>query len=111
MACVERVLELELTWCFTDSHAETAPALYYDDWGKRDSVDWDLMKSKWWNDDVGHPDRKRRRQAEFLVHEHVPWGAIDAIGVYSDGVASEVRELLAGATHRPAVQVERAWYY
>jgi len=56
-------------------------------------------------------DRKRRKQAEFLVHRFFPWHLITEIGVIDDKVAGRVTELLEGATHKPPVNVHKLWYY
>ena len=69
------------------------------------------MKSKWWNDTVKEMDRKRRRQAEFLVHDFFPWELVTKIGVIDNGVAEQVNEILQRAPHRPTVVVKGSWYY
>ena len=56
-------------------------------------------------------DRKRRRQAKFLVHDFFPWELVTRIGVINNGMAEQVTEILQGAAHRPTVVVERSWYY
>ncbi|MEN9425273.1 MAG: hypothetical protein RL122_2656, partial [Pseudomonadota bacterium] len=59
------------------------------------------------------PDRKRRRQAEFLVHQCVPWACIAGIGVYDAAQQSRVTSILdnAPSIHKPTVKVLRKWYY
>lgn len=59
------------------------------------------------------PDRKRRKQAEFLVHRSVPWNWFDEIGVISQTMARQVRKVLdeTEVEHRPRVAVEPKWYY
>ncbi|UTW68357.1 DUF4433 domain-containing protein [Anaerobacillus sp. HL2] len=44
-------------------------------------MDWDVMESKYWFDTDDDPDRKRRRQAEFLVLRHFPLELVLGIGV------------------------------
>lgn len=56
-------------------------------------------------------DLKEKRQAEFLVHDWCPWSAIEMIGVMDQEIAARVQETLAGAEHRPRVEVHRDWYY
>lgn len=56
-------------------------------------------------------DRKRQRQAEFLVHDFFPWGLVTKIGVIDDGVVEQVNAILQGAAHRPAVVAKGSWYY
>jgi hypothetical protein len=44
-------------------------------------VDLPLMRERYWKDTEDDPDRERRRQAEFLVHDRAPWEVIEEIGV------------------------------
>jgi hypothetical protein len=95
-------------WAFTDRHAELGYALYATATAQERIVDWSLMPLVYWNNP---PEVREKRQAEFLVHDQFPWSAVQQIGVYDERTAAEVLGLLAGATYRPAVTVERAWYY
>ena len=68
-ATVEAVARTGLAFAFTDGHAELAVTDYFDDLTKLpEIVDWEVMRSEYWNDTADQPDRKRKRQAEFLVH-------------------------------------------
>lgn len=59
------------------------------------AVDWPLMLSEYWNSTAEDPDRRERRQAEFLVHRHVPWSLIDSVCAHSPEVARSVQAVLA----------------
>jgi hypothetical protein len=50
-------------------------------------------------------DRKRRRQAEFLVHRFFPWTLVDEIGVMTRQMAHDVQQILQTSAHRPQVTV------
>lgn len=76
-----------------------------------DQIDWRIMQERYWNDTDVDGDRKRRRQAEFLVHRFVPWVLCREIGVINTRIAEEVNTVLQAAIHRPFVHVRRAWYY
>jgi hypothetical protein len=111
VSSVERVLADGYPYCFTDGHAEMGPTLCYDDWyANKDKVPWNVMSSRYWNDTPAEPDRKRQRQAEFLIRDTFPWSAIETIGVYDDNVKQEVLQLVA-RPKAPPVIVHRAWYY
>ena len=69
----EAVRKARLRWVFTEGHADMRFTDFFDDLKDLDKIDWDLMQSRYWNDTNDDPDRKRRRQAEFLVHEFFPW--------------------------------------
>jgi hypothetical protein len=76
-------------WCFTDGHADMGMTEFCDDLGRMtDLVSAEIMQSQYWNDTAEQPDRKRRRQAEFLVHECFPWKLIREIGVHDASIAA-----------------------
>ncbi|MCC6443884.1 MAG: DUF4433 domain-containing protein [Armatimonadetes bacterium] len=56
-------------------------------------------------------DRKRRRQAEFLVYRLIPWTAITEIGVINRVMNGKVREYLSQAEYVSPVSIRRDWYY
>jgi hypothetical protein len=70
-------------------------------------VDWSAVKANDWRD----PIIQDRKQAEFLVHEFVPWRAIEGIGVLNPSIAAEVSEILLRNAHRPTVVIKPEWYY
>ncbi|CAN5890608.1 toxin-antitoxin system toxin DarT [soil metagenome] len=90
-------------WCFIDGHLTRAWAQFGATMDELDErVDFDVMRARWWHE----PDEMRSaRQAEFLVHDAVPWEYVALVVVMNDGVADEVEELLAnvGADHTPKV--------
>lgn len=92
-------------WAFTDRHAELAHALHFDDLADLGEVPWHVMDVKYWS------QVKEERQAEFLVHDFFPWTAVEAVGVWGQATATKVHQAMRAASHRPAVSVEREWYY
>jgi len=71
-------------WCFTNGHAKTAITEFYNDIGHLDQVDWSLVKQRYWSNTEEDFDRVRRKQAEFLVKDHVPVNCISGIATYND---------------------------
>jgi hypothetical protein len=108
---VERVVHEDLRFVFTDGHAEMAISRQFTDLAHLDQIDWSVMQGKWWNDTPEHPDRKRRRQAEFLIHDVAPWILIEQIGVASDAARQNVEALLAAAEDTTPISVRPEWYY
>lgn len=93
------------TFAFTDRHAYLAHALYFDDVADLHHVPWHVMNARQWQ------AVKEERQAELLVHRFVPWTAVIGIGVRSEEVAEQVRQILRGQVHIPGVKVQPSWYY
>lgn len=71
------------------------------------------MRSGLWTDTEEHPDRMRRRQAEFLVHETFPWDAVEFLAVKNENVKRRLDVHLAEEWPdlvRP-VKVAPGWYF
>lgn len=95
-------------WAFTDRHAELGHAEFFDNLNDLHQVDWSVMPKKYWNNP---PITQELRQAEFLVHDWFRFEAVHEIAVIDAAMAGQVRSLLAGWGHQPAVHVRRNWYY
>lgn len=107
----EAILQSGLPFVFTDGHAEMDISHYYQDLRDLNKIDWEVMRSKYWKDTNEDGDRKRRRQAEFLVREFFPFSLFGKIGTYNQTIARQVLALLSKTEPRPVVQAEPAWYY
>lgn len=95
----------------TDGHAEQALSSQFGTLDGLDEVDWNIMHTKYWLDTDEDGDRKRRRQAEFLVHDEVPFNAVRLIGVCDEDPRAEVANMLAGTGFEPEIRIRKDWYY
>jgi hypothetical protein len=100
-----------LGFVFTDGHGIMAFTEFFDDLAHLDEVDWPLMEARYWADTDDDLDRKRRRQAEFLVHRRFPVALIQGIGVINEGKKQETEALLTEFGLAIPVAVKRGWYY
>ena len=90
---IEDIANLSVAFAYTDGHAIMDYSDFYDDLNYLDLViDWKLMKSNYWFDTNDEPNRKCRRQAEFLVHRFVPWTLIKEIGVINDNIKKKLKQ-------------------
>lgn len=112
VSSVESVDAANVDSVFTDGHADMPPLTsFYKNRKDLAKVDWELMKSKYWHDTDEHPDRCRRRQAEFLVHRFFPWSLISQIAVQNGSILENIREILRDVIHKPEIIIEGSWYY
>jgi len=111
VASVEEVVREGLVFTFTEGHAVMDISHFYNNLRDLDKINWDIMDSRYWYDTIQDGDRKRRRQAEFLVHEFFPFTFFDSIGVINQTMARQVTGLLQPLVKKPVVQVVPAWYY
>lgn len=109
---VETVARAGKPFVFTDRHPLSASPRFSNDLSHLNHyVDWNVMHSKYWHDCPGYPDRKSRRQAEFLVYQQLEWRLIERIGVFDSARRDAVLQVLQRANHQPPVVVQREWYY
>lgn len=111
VSTAEAVRVANLSFVFTDGHGIITFTEFFDDLSQLNQIDWDVMGSRYWNDTLEDNDRKRRRQAEFLIHNFFPWQLVIEIGVINGTMLAQVDKLLQNATHQPKVTVYRDWYY
>ena len=108
---VEAVSESELVFTFTDGHAVMDYSDFYEDLDNLRMIDWEVMESKYWADRDDDPNRKCKRQAEFLIHNSFPWGLIQEIGVINQSVRAEVCQILQQVNDFTPVHIYPNWYY
>ena len=108
---LEIVASSTLVWCFTDGHAAEHLTFFFENPTDLAKIDWGVIGSTSWGNTLADPDRKRKKQAEVLVHQQFPWSSISSIGVFDAAMQSTVQGYLASATHKPVVSVQKSWYY
>jgi hypothetical protein len=95
-------------YVFTDGHGLAGFTQWFDDLARLDAVDWNLVAERYWADNPDDNDRKRRKQAEFLVWQSLDWGLIGGIGVFNLAMKTRVEGILQQYPHRKAVAVKVA---
>ena len=108
---VENIVERQLTYVFTDGHPVQEPKAFFNDVTEIGHVDLGLMTKPMWNDTDSDPDRMRRRQAEFLVHQKLDWSDIRAIGVRTVAARNWVQQTMGQLTYKPRCYIRPTWYY
>lgn len=99
-----------LDYVFTDGHAVMGFTDFFKNLEDLDKIDWEVMVSRFWFDTEEDPDRKRRRQAEFLVHKDVPIDLLLGFAVKNEKMSRKVEELIRKFNIDKPVAI-RPWYY
>ncbi|MDQ4033885.1 MAG: DUF4433 domain-containing protein [Actinomycetota bacterium] len=95
VSSVQIVDEAGLRWVFSDGNCGARITDHYNQLHDLETaVDWDVMRAQMWADTDEDGDRKRRRAAEFLVHERFPLACIRASVVKTERMAARVRPVL-----------------
>ena len=110
---VRKVRELQLPFIFTDGHPLSSELTTFFDRidALPSTLDWDVLCAHVWRNTEEDADRKRRRQAEFLIHGAVPWSLVKGIAVQSESMRDRAASLLGMSTHQPKVALLPEWYY
>lgn len=99
-------------FAFTDGHGIMRTTTFFDDLRHlKARIDWKIMEAKYWRDTNEDPDRKRRRQAEFLAFRFVPWSIIDSVAAMRPAEVVTIRKIMYEAGHKTPVEWRPAWYY
>jgi len=69
------------------------------------------LEAHYWNDTEEDNDRKRRRQAEFLVHQSCDLENILGLAVKSEQKKKEVNDLLLKNNSTLKALVRSNWYF
>lgn len=100
-----------LHYVFTDAHAIRRLTNFYTDLENLSEIDWDVMQASVWTDTNDDPNRKARRQAEFLVHNEVPLSACLGFAVYSFQTKQKVEKMLENTNLVLPVAIRRQFYF
>lgn len=111
VSTVQQVLSEEIPFVFTDGHAIMSYSEFFNDPNDLKQIDWGIMSSRYWNDTTEYPDRKRKRQAEFLVFEFFSIDSVLEIGVINDTSQDQALKILQSNSINIPVNVRREWYY
>ena len=111
MTTVERVQREGASFVFCDGHPLADLTVFSGDLARLPTqLDWETLQARRWNNTEADPDRKRRRQAEFLVQKSVSWNVVRGLAVRTEAARRDVEELLQGVPC-PKIAVIPDWYY
>ncbi len=111
VSTVQSLEENGLSFVFTDGHAIMALSHFYNNTQDLQRLSWDIINAKYWFDTLQNPDRKRRKQAELLVHQQLPWEFIREVGVANKEIAQEAAQLMKNSGFDTPVTIRPQWYY
>lgn len=112
---VSKVEQNNLPFIFSDGHPITKGLSdFFQDINSLTEIDWELMKAKYWKDTEEDGDRKRRRQAEFLLVNSCPFEIISSICVKDQTKLEYIEEIFtktAPNSYKPQIRITNEWYY
>ena len=92
VSTVQKIIDLRLDFVFTDGHAVDGFTTQYtsnDIWNIESILDMDAIRAKYWRDE-SDLDRKRRKEAEFLVFGDIYHDAILGFLTYNENAKNKI---------------------
>lgn len=108
---LHKVAELGLPFVYTDRHAYSVTANYYNNLISLSQIDWPLLQQRNFQRDPNDPEKIERYQAEALIHEHVPIDALLGAVCYTQGVQQEIQQQADGLGVKLDIHCLPAWYF
>ena len=109
VSSVPSIVALGGEWIASDRNASLSLAEFTDDPDSlQEHISWDVITARYWTD---YPDGADLRAAELLVHQSVPWEAVEVIVTKTEATREQVEAMVAGLDHCPPVTVGREWYF
>ena len=93
-------------WAFTNRNAGARLTDFYNDLQHLSSINWSAVQAG----DFRETSIKEGKQAEFLVHDFMPWTLIEKVDVINHDIARQAKEFLA-PNHQPEIAIESEWYF
>ncbi len=109
VATISTILNYTQDFCFTDGHSVEEISNFYRELSDLDKIDWQLINDWSWHNTPEDNDKKRRKQAEFLVKSFVPLQLFDRIVVYNDEIKRKVESLFSHCSM--SIEENNDWYY
>lgn len=111
VSSLHRVAELDLPFVFTDRHAYTMTANYFNDLEHLGEIDWSLLQKRNFKRDPDDPEKIERYQAEALVHDQMPVRALLGAVCYTNYVQTELQEQAEGIGVQLDIRCLPKWYF
>ncbi|HQF42575.1 MAG TPA: DUF4433 domain-containing protein [Ignavibacteriaceae bacterium] len=111
ISSIEKLVELNCHFIFTDGHSFAAYTQFFNDVQYLNQLDWKTINARTWNNTESDPDRKRRKEAECLVFNEMPFAAVTGIAVYNQESNDYIKDILHRNNLNIPVTIENSWYY
>lgn len=106
----EEVKKARVPYVYFDGHGYHHLSQIFNAENGLSNVDWNAVNALKWFDTAEDPDLKRRKQAEFLLFNSLPFEAILGIASYSTSAKEHVDKIIGESFSLPTI-VKRDWFY
>lgn len=108
---IQKVLDNKNFFIFSDGHILSRITSIYkqEDLKQLDTIiNWERIKDNYWADTEEDTDRKRKKEAEFLVYGDIPFSCINGFVVYDEQAKNK---LLSFGVKEEMIAIRKMYYY
>lgn len=111
VSSLHKVADLGLKFVFTDRHAYTCMAKFYNDLAELQKIDWGLLQRRDFKRKPDDPGAIERYQAEALVHSHIPLQGLKGAICYSEHVQQQLQGMAEQLGQTLPFHCRPNWYF
>lgn len=111
VSSIERLLELQLLFLYTNGHAFPENTRYYSDQKDLDKLDWPTILGRDFKKRMNDPDHFRRYQAECLVHRQVPLAALLGFACKGQACAEFLEQAVTECGRSVRIVRKPEWFF
>lgn len=111
VSSLHRVSAMGLRFVFTDRHAYTPLARYFNDTVQLTEIDWSLLQARNFKRNPDDPEQIERYQAEALVYEHLSIEALLGVVCYTDAVKTMLENQVQARDLTLDIRALPGWYF
>lgn len=111
VSSLRRLRKMGQSFIFTDQHAYTPMANFYDDLDRLDQIDWTILQNSDFKKDLDDLGKPARYQAEALIHGVMPVGHLAGIACCDAANVKTVHAQLAAREITLNVAARPGWYF
>lgn len=111
VSSLPKMQEKGIPFVFTDRHAYTQLAEYYNDISSLDKIDWALLQQRNFQRNPNDPVQIERYQAEALIYGHCPIDSLIGVVCYTDELKLSIEHEVAKRGLTLDVRKLPQWYF
>lgn len=111
VSSVNTIVNCGLPFFFTDQHAKAALANGYNNLANLSAIDWNVVLSRIWFNTITDWNRRDRKQAEFLVLNHVPVVCINEIVVQTAQRQAQLQTIASRLNSNIPITLDASYYF
>ena len=111
VSSLRKMAELSHAFVFSDRHAYLLSANFYSDLADLVNINWGILQQRDFERNPDDPEKIERYQAEALIHQMVPTGALLGVVCYTNAVKSTLDHIATECGLELQTAKRTGWYF